>query len=419
MPLVHTPRRRFGVLVASVVAIGSMLIGTAAPGVWAADKDELAQKIKDAQAEYNQASAAAKKAASALQSVKTKLPAAQAKLASANAKLATSRAADRKAAAALAAAIAEDRRLQGEIVATENKIKDMEGKVSNLARRLYTQGGTFVELEIVLESKDPSEFTERLAAVDAVARSSNESLMDMANAKADLALAKVKAEKQREIVNAKRQEAKTLLAAADAAQNEAEAAKREVDALVAQRAAALKVAENEKAKALRELNELKAEQKALLAKAKKGANVFAGPGPSGLYWPIPNASTSGQIGWRTHPVYGYRSCHTGIDLRAGYGTPIRSAADGIVIDVASGGAYGRRTLISHGGGMTTMYAHQSRIIVKEGERVNKGEIIGYVGSTGYSSGPHLHWEVHLNGVPRNPMGWFGGSKSVIGCWDDV
>lgn len=415
----HMPRRRFGVLAATVVATASMLVTTAVPGVWAADKDELSQKIKDAQAEYNQASAAAKKAAAALQSVKTKLPAAQAKLAAANKKLAASRAADRAAAAALAAAIAEDRRIQGEIIAMENKIKDMEGKVSNLARRLYTQGGTFVELEIVLESKDPSEFTERLAAVNAVARSSNASLLDMANAKADLAVAKVKAEKQREIVNTKRQEAKSLLAAADAAQEEAAQAKKVVDNLVAQRASALKVAEGEKAKALRELNELKAEQRALLAKAKKGANVFAGPGPSGLYWPIPNASTSGQIGWRRHPVYGYRSCHTGVDLRAGYGTPIRAAADGIVIDVASGGAYGRRTLISHGGGMTTMYAHQSRISVTEGERVDKGQVIGYVGSTGYSTGPHLHFEVHINGVPRNPLGWFGGSKSIISCWDQV
>lgn len=416
----HTHKnRRLSVIAATTVAITALVMGSAVPGAIADEKSNLSQKIKDAQEEFAQASAVAKKAAAALAIVKTKLPAAQARLATANRNLARTRAADQAAALALAKAIAEDRRLQAELVSTQAKIDDMEGKVNGLAHKLYVQGGTFVELEIVLQSKDPGEFTERLAAVNAVARTSNKVLVDMANLKADLALSKAKAEATRAIVNTKRQEAAKAVSVANAAQAEAIAAKKEVDALVAQRAAALASAQNDRQRALRELNQLKSEQRALLAKARRSGNVFAGPGPSGLFWPIPGASTSGQIGWRVHPVYGYKSCHTGIDLRAGYGTPIRSAADGIVVDISSGGAYGNRTLLSHGGGMTTMYAHQSRIVVREGERVRSGEIIGYVGSTGFSSGAHLHFEVHINGIPRNPLGWFGGSRFIVSCWDKV
>ena len=76
-------------------------------------------------------------------------------------------------------------------------------------------------------------------------------------------------------------------------------------------------------------------------------------------------------------------------------------------------------MIDHGGSIETMYAHQSAVAVSLGEIVRQGEIIGYVGSTGFSTGAHLHWEVHVNGVPYNPLGWFGGPKQVISCWNQV
>jgi murein DD-endopeptidase MepM/ murein hydrolase activator NlpD len=123
------------------------------------------------------------------------------------------------------------------------------------------------------------------------------------------------------------------------------------------------------------------------------------------------------VGWRVHPVYGYKSCHTGEDIRGTYGTPILAAADGKVILVTSGGPYGLHTVISHGGGISTMSAHQSRTAVRAGEVVRQGQVIGYVGSSGWVTGPHLHWEVHVNGVPYDPLGWFGSPRVPVPCWN--
>jgi murein DD-endopeptidase MepM/ murein hydrolase activator NlpD len=89
----------------------------------------------------------------------------------------------------------------------------------------------------------------------------------------------------------------------------------------------------------------------------------------------------------------------------------------VVIFLVNHGAYGLHTIISHGGGIDTMYAHQSGVTVHVGETVHQGDVIGYVGATGWVSGPHLHFEVHVNGVPFDPMGWFGGTKAPVSCWN--
>ena len=105
-----------------------------------------------------------------------------------------------------------------------------------------------------------------------------------------------------------------------------------------------------------------------------------------------------------------------MDTGAPKGTAIKAAASGVVLATRWSRPYGNMTLIDHGGGMVTMYAHQSKFAVSQGQTVAGGETIGYVGSTGFSTGPHLHFEVHLNGVPYNPMGWFGAAKTVVPCW---
>ena len=127
----------------------------------------------------------------------------------------------------------------------------------------------------------------------------------------------------------------------------------------------------------------------------------AGAAPGSLRRPVPGAISSG-FGPRIHPIHGYELMHNGIDMDGGTGQPIVAAASGTVIFAAVKGGYGNSIMIDHGGGMVTLYAHQSKFAVSTGESVKAGQIIGYVGSSGVSTGPHLHFEVRINGNPVNP-----------------
>jgi murein DD-endopeptidase MepM/ murein hydrolase activator NlpD len=113
-------------------------------------------------------------------------------------------------------------------------------------------------------------------------------------------------------------------------------------------------------------------------------------------------SVSSNFGLRRHPILGYTRMHKGMDFRAGYGTPILAATDGRVAMAGWAGGYGKQVRISHAGGLMTSYSHMSRIVAEPGSFVKQGQLIGYVGSTGLSTGPHLHYELYRNGVPVNP-----------------
>lgn len=133
--------------------------------------------------------------------------------------------------------------------------------------------------------------------------------------------------------------------------------------------------------------------------------VVQQPSTSGMLWPA-NGPTTSDFGWRTHPVFGDRRFHAGIDIGAGYGVPIYAARDGVVHTAGSMGGFGNAVVIDHGGGVATLYAHQSTLAVSAGQQVRRGDTIGYVGSSGYSTGAHLHFEVRVNGSPTDPMAYF-------------
>ena len=121
--------------------------------------------------------------------------------------------------------------------------------------------------------------------------------------------------------------------------------------------------------------------------------------------PVPGPVTS-PFGYRSDPITGATKFHAGVDLGSACGTPIKAAGTGVVIQAGfDSGGYGNMTLINHGGGLSTLYGHQSSIIVAAGQSVTQGQVIGYVGSTGKSTGCHLHWEVRVDGTPVDPMGY--------------
>jgi murein DD-endopeptidase MepM/ murein hydrolase activator NlpD len=119
-------------------------------------------------------------------------------------------------------------------------------------------------------------------------------------------------------------------------------------------------------------------------------------------WPVRGWVTS-PFGNRTSPFTGILTFHEGIDIAAQTGTPVVAPADGVVIRAGFSTGYGNMAEISHGYGIKTIFAHNSRLNVKAGQRVKRGDVIAYLGDTGSSTGPHLHYEVHVNGLPVNPM----------------
>ncbi len=128
--------------------------------------------------------------------------------------------------------------------------------------------------------------------------------------------------------------------------------------------------------------------------------------PLQMIWPISGGGwISSEYGSRYHPILGYNKWHSGIDYAANRGTPIKAAEDGTVILAGVNGGYGNCVIIDHGGGVSTLYGHADKLLVKTGQDVIKGQTIALVGSTGLSTGPHLHFEVRVNGETQDPLKW--------------
>jgi murein DD-endopeptidase MepM/ murein hydrolase activator NlpD len=382
-----------------------------------AGSTDIDKQVAEASEALTEASEAVVAAAESLKDAQAKLPAARETMALASAKEVEAKGVYNKAAGDLVTAKLAYAAALVKVTSKEAEISQLQKKVDQFARSVYQQGPTS-QWEIILESESPSDLTVRLQNIKAVSLSTAKSLDNLLGAKEQLVSDAATAEEVRLDMQRVADIAAQALIDAQNAADKAAAAKVEVDKLVKQESAALKIAEDDKAEVQKQYNELRAEQLRIAALAKAaGTQGPVDPQATGpLSWPLPGRAAGGSVGWRIHPVYKYKSCHTGVDSGAPSGTPIRAAASGVVLSTSVSRAYGNMTLIDHGDGMVTMYAHQSQFGVSPGQAVGNQDVIGYVGSTGFSTGPHLHFEVHLNGVPYNPMGWFGASRTVVPCW---
>lgn len=127
-------------------------------------------------------------------------------------------------------------------------------------------------------------------------------------------------------------------------------------------------------------------------------------GTGQLSWPVNGVITS-DFGWRNHPIFGRQILHSGIDIGVDEGTPVHAADGGVVVYSGWMDGYGYAVVIDHGNGISTLYGHNSDLAVSEGQTVSKGTVIAYAGSTGNSTGPHVHFEVRVNGDPVDPQGY--------------
>ena len=421
------PRHRLAILIA--LASTLLLPAGGLPGAQAASypgsrvgASEIDGQVEQAGEAVDGANAKVARALKTLVSARGQLPAARrAKVAAEKSAALAVTAAQQGANAARMANIAVITS-QVQQAQVRTKLQEVSEQIDDVVRLVYQQG-PLGEIEVVLDAQNPGDFASRLASVDAISRSQATTQNELIKARADLVMKGVK----HEALKAKAEEAKIAadaqLVKARQAQSQARAAQTRILQLVAERQASLVIAKKNKAVIAKRFQRLKAKQ-ALMAKqaaaaARREAARLAAQGdnsPTGeLRWPIDGGEVSANVGPRVHPVYHYDSCHTGTDIRGATGTPIRAAAPGTVAIISNGGPYGLATLVAHADGLTTFYAHQLSVSVSQGQHVAAGEVIGAVGTTGWVTGPHLHFEVRIGGTAYDPMGWFGGAKNPVSC----
>ncbi|AHF08234.1 murein hydrolase activator EnvC family protein [Desulfitobacterium metallireducens] len=260
--------------------------------------------------------------------------------------------------------------------------------------RVIYEEGQLSYLEVLFQSTDLEDFITRLEYFTKLVENDQQILLE-------IQAEKVAVEQKTKELQGRRDQAAQL-------QTQAAQAKADLDGKNQQYQEAL----SQNKKAQDELSEqnvrLAADSAAMAQKIRQLTAASSGKvlGTISTY-PLPgHYEVSSPYGWRIHPVTGQKSLHTGTDLPAPGGTAILAAGTGKVIMAGWYGAYGNAVIIDHGGGYTSLYGHQSRLGVSVGDEVKAGEVIGYVGTTGWSTGNHLHFEVRVNGNPTDPMQFF-------------
>jgi len=288
-----------------------------------------------------------------------------------------------------------------ELVLKEEELKRIEdelaGKVKILNDRvtaIYKNGGSNI-MEILLKAQDFLDFISKLKLMNLLAEQDTENIQSIKQKRDATIGIKKSIIDLREDQKEYKTNVEKLVAQAEEKANEVDEIYNEKKNLLSRASA------NKKALAQieKQLEIQEAEITRILESYKYGS------APSGKFaWPVAGRLISG-FGNRMHPILGYVRFHSGIDLAAAYGTLVKAADGGQVIQAAYSGGYGYCIIIYHGGGFATYYAHLSSFNVSVGQMVQRGQVIGLVGSTGLATGPHLHFEVRINGQPQNPLAY--------------
>jgi len=278
-----------------------------------------------------------------------------------------------------------------QLVVNEQRLEDHRARLRGRLRDVYKYGRTGYA-EVLLGAGDFGEFVTRWHFVTAIVQADGRLVADY---EADI--------EEHHILQAALQREQTQLAAITV---QTVARRQEIVQQERSKRAMLSRLQRERAayeQMVRELEEDSKELEVLILRAQTRSmpQPALARGLRALVWPARGAFTSG-FGLRRHPIFGIRRMHTGVDIGAPRGAPVQAAAGGRVIYTGWFGGYGKIVIIDHGGGISTLYAHLSQILTQEGRSVRQGEIIGRVGSTGYSTGPHVHFEVRVNGRPIDP-----------------
>lgn len=297
----------------------------------------------------------------------------------------------------LEAAMAVELEAEALIAAADADRVALLAKISDLAVNGFLEASNPDLGNSFLSSADPNEALRRSTLLRMADSDSDDLLEELRAVREDRALAEEAARNAVEQARQLKDGMAGLIAELEAQRQVQASLKAELETRVAEWETAMQgLAAEEQA-----LSDFIREQEARLAPRAGSPAVPGVTSSSGFIWPI-NASVTSEFGYRVHPIFGTRRLHAGIDLGAGSGTKILATKGGTVISAGPYGGYGNAVVIAHGDGLSSLYAHQSKIAVSAGESVDRGEVIGYVGSTGQSTGPHLHFEIRESGEPVNP-----------------
>jgi murein DD-endopeptidase MepM/ murein hydrolase activator NlpD len=369
-----TPRTIVAALVLSLVALVAAPAGAADDDV-VARRDETRRQQQALTSEVDALNASEAELQAALDAIAVQVAGQQVEV---------QRADDAVGAADTAVAVAE-----AELQATRDRIRDLKERLVDRAVDSFINPAA-TTFYVVVESSGPADAGRKQALLDGVTAQDLEVVAQLEAAEAQQRLDEQAAADLRNAAEARRVEAQAGLDELERSRAEEARLKAAVDARQADVLGEIDVL----AAAEAELNAIIAVrlwEAAQREAEERRAIVNAGR----CLWPTAGSTTS-EFGTR------WGRLHAGIDIAASTGTPIWAALPGTVVVAGSQSGYGNTVVLDHGGGKTTLYAHQSRIAVSQGQSVDQGQVIGYVGSTGRSTGPHLHFETRHGGSPRNP-----------------
>lgn len=413
-----SPRnRRRHLAVAAVCA--ALLGGVAFPLAQAADdlkdkKSQVDKQLKGATKSLEHSSQELQAAQAALARSQRDLAVAQSALAKTQAELSAAKILDAQMQQRLEAAVRRLATAKQELNAGRRNIEEQNLEIRRMVVANYQNGGTdLMGLTTMLTSQDPTELTGQLNSVQTVLDKETAILDSLEATRVLLTVREREVKVAKLDVEAKRQEAAENLQRMEALELQARETTAQVAELVALRSDAENAAEAARRADLAEIKKLEAEQariEQLIREQTTQGTGYNGPqtGNGWLDWPVPGRVTS-PYGYRTHPIFGYRALHDGIDIASNCGTPIKASQSGKVLSTYYQTAWGNRVIMGHGVkygvGVATVYNHLSGFAVSPGQRVSRGQVIGYIGTTGWSTGCHLHYTVMENGRPVDPLKW--------------